>query len=125
MSTTVGQRIKRLRESLGLTQQQVADEAGVTRSSVSQWENDNITTILGPNLAACARALRTTSDYLLTGKGEGTLEDPGRYDVSTVPDLLAAAWPNLTQAQRESLARQAAELAEANAAIIEELTRQR
>jgi transcriptional regulator with XRE-family HTH domain len=38
MDETMGTRIRTLREAKGLTQQQLADELGVTKGAVSAWE---------------------------------------------------------------------------------------
>lgn len=63
MSLTVGERIESRREQLGLKQYQVADSIGVTRTTMSKYENGvNI-----PNaeiLAKLARVLQTSADYL-------------------------------------------------------------
>ena len=37
---TLGQRIKHLRKAKGMTQQELADELGVTKGTVSTWETD-------------------------------------------------------------------------------------
>ncbi len=38
---TLGQRIQELRKRAGLTQEQLAEQLGVTRQAVSKWESDN------------------------------------------------------------------------------------
>lgn len=63
MILTVGERIESRREQLGLKQYQVADSIGVTRTTMSKYENGvNI-----PNaeiLAKLAKVLQTSADYL-------------------------------------------------------------
>ena len=36
----LGQRIQELRKRAGLTQEQLAEQLGVTRQAVSKWENE-------------------------------------------------------------------------------------
>jgi len=40
MEQTIGNRIKQLRKSRSMTQDQLADKLGVTAQAVSKWEND-------------------------------------------------------------------------------------
>lgn len=120
MSSTIGERIKTLREGLGWSQEDLASRAGVTRGAISQWETTPTQRILAPHLVATAKALGVTVDELVTGK-PGCREEPADYAVPAVPDMLVAAWPHLTSAQRDSLARQAAELAARNTEILREL----
>lgn len=63
---TIGQRIKGLRKSKGLTQTQLAQEIGVTDKAVSKWEvNDGNPDI--SLLPILARIFACSIDYLLTG----------------------------------------------------------
>ncbi len=57
-------RLKQRRQALHLSQEQLAERTGVNQPQVSRWElgeND----VSGETLAALARALSTTSDWLL------------------------------------------------------------
>ena len=40
MEETLGKRIMRHRKALGLTQDQLAEQLGITAQAVSKWEND-------------------------------------------------------------------------------------
>ena len=40
MEQTIGKRIMTLRKSRGMTQDQLAEQVGVTAQAVSKWEND-------------------------------------------------------------------------------------
>ena len=64
MEETLGKRIVRHRKGLGLTQDQLAEQLGITAQAVSKWENDqscpDITTL--PRLAAI---FGTSTDALL------------------------------------------------------------
>ena len=61
-----GERIKKRRKDLGLTQQQLAKTVGVSHVSVSQWERGE-TEPSGDNLLSLATALRCDPGYLLYG----------------------------------------------------------
>ena len=68
---TIGSRIVQLRKQLLLSQEDMADQIGVSRQSVSKWETD----ACAPdayNLIALAKVLNTSVEYIVTGK---TTED--------------------------------------------------
>jgi transcriptional regulator with XRE-family HTH domain len=65
--STMGQRIKTLREAKQLTQDELAKELGVTRASVSLWELDVTKNIKNRTMLALVRLLGTTQEYLLFG----------------------------------------------------------
>ena len=52
---TLGQRITSAREMAGMSQSELARAVGVSRSSVSQWENDQTKNLKLPNLFEIAR----------------------------------------------------------------------
>lgn len=63
---TFGDRLRRLREQAGITQQAVADILGLTASSVGQWEaNRTVPTI--DKVTPLADALQVSCDELLFG----------------------------------------------------------
>ena len=62
----VGLAIAQLRQSKNLTQQQLADQLGVTNKAVSKWETDEGCPDLKIIPSLC-RALDLTADQLLTG----------------------------------------------------------
>ena len=63
---SVGTRIRALRQSAGLTQEQLAAACDVTRSAVAQWETDRAGQLRG-NISRIADALDTTVEHLLHG----------------------------------------------------------
>lgn len=73
--TTPGMRIKKRRLELNLTMSQVAEATGVTRMSISLWENDR-TNISAANLKELAKVLKCGTDWIMSGKEE-------KYDVKT------------------------------------------
>lgn len=66
---TLGERLRLLRAEKKLTQQQVADKIGVSKSSVLYWERDE-NTPKHDSLMALVRSLNTSVDYLLYGAEE-------------------------------------------------------
>ena len=70
--STLGSRLREARDEArggaGVSQQIVADECGVTREAVSQWETDGTTPTLD-NLRVCARLYDVGLDWLIEGIG--------------------------------------------------------
>lgn len=66
---TLGNRLARARKRLKLTQEQIADQFGVSKQAVSQWERDE-TTPEPDKLANLRQTLRVTFAYLLLGVGD-------------------------------------------------------
>ena len=64
---TIGTRIAKKRKTLGLTQDTLAAQLGISSQAVSKWENDISAPDIGL-LPALAKALNCTTDELLTGK---------------------------------------------------------
>ena len=58
------QRIRALRQARGMSQVELARRLGVTKQSVSNWENDNIQPSI-EMLQKLAAALSVSTDYLL------------------------------------------------------------
>ncbi len=61
-----GARIRRARRDRGLTQQELADAVGVSRSAVAQWETDRAGQVRG-NLSRIAATLGVSVGYLVEG----------------------------------------------------------
>lgn len=67
MSETIGERIAKYRKAKGMTQEDLANQLGVSSQAVSKWEND----ISCPDISLLpqlCRVLGVTTDELLTGK---------------------------------------------------------
>lgn len=73
----IGIRIKAHRVQLGLTQDQLGERCGSTKSAVSQWES-NTTQPAVDSLIPLAAALGCSIDWLLTGRGIEHLPDSSR-----------------------------------------------
>ena len=61
---TLGEKMKKARNSCGLSQQQLADKLAVSRSAVAKWETDKGLPDVG-NLKTLARLLNVSVDHLL------------------------------------------------------------
>lgn len=70
-------RIRQLRQSAGLTQEQLANRAGITQQSVSKLERGKAGS--SRELVAIAAALGTTAEHLKSGTGSAVNEDPAQY----------------------------------------------
>ncbi|MGN1025503.1 MAG: helix-turn-helix domain-containing protein [Faecousia sp.] len=64
--------IKNRRSELGLTLDEVASRAGVSRSTVLRWETGAIANLGRDKIAALAAALQVSPEYLL-----GWTDEPG------------------------------------------------
>ena len=73
-TTPVGQTIRRLRKERGLTQEELAEQLGVTAQAVSKWENEtgmpDISQIVP--LAGVFGVIRSRYDDRRRGRGEDT-----------------------------------------------------
>ncbi len=89
------QRIRTLRQTRSMSQVQLARLLGVTKQSVSNWENDNIQPSI-EMLKKLAAVLSVSTDYLLGLKNDDYIDVSGLpVDVAThvrqiVEDLRAA-----------------------------------
>ena len=93
---TFGQRVKRLREALNLTQAQLAKRCGMAwQSTIGNIEAGNRSG--SRNVAKLAQALGVSAHYLETGKG-----DPGAT-VSPEAAELAAMFDRLPTADKERM----------------------
>ncbi|WP_180189969.1 LexA family transcriptional regulator [Acinetobacter sp. YH01009] len=70
---TLGTRLKALRKTKKITQQQLADAIGVSKTSVIYWEKDD-NLPKHESLMALSKALVVSPDFLLSGKTLGGLE---------------------------------------------------
>jgi transcriptional regulator with XRE-family HTH domain len=79
---TMGERIRRLREAQNLTQAQLGELCGVSKSAVSQWEDGTTTDIKLIPFLKLQEALKTDGHYLVYGPDRAPEPDPastGRF----------------------------------------------
>ena len=65
-----GVRLHALREAAGLTQQQVAEQLGITQASYALWERRNVA-LRADQLARLAEILSVSTDALIVGAPQG------------------------------------------------------
>lgn len=70
---TIGQRIKKRRAEMNLTQRELAKIVGVAHVTISQWENEQ-TAPKGENLFSLAAALKKTAAWVIKGDDCGESE---------------------------------------------------
>jgi transcriptional regulator with XRE-family HTH domain len=113
--TTFGARFKAARRSAGLTQDELADRLGITKSSVSSYENDGATPAFD-KLAAIRLHLETSLDELICGDdtrarmaqqytaiAEGKSTYGQQESVSREEQRLLVRFRKLTTSQRKGL----------------------
>ena len=71
---TLGERIQNMRKEMGLSQEELAEKIGVSRQSVSKWENDAALPDTD-RVIDLARLFGVSTDALLTG-GDTCAETP-------------------------------------------------
>jgi len=65
---TMGERLRRLRVARGLTQPELGRLVGVSKSAVSQWEDDSTKNLKLATLARVLDVLNTDLQYLVWGE---------------------------------------------------------
>ena len=69
----LNEQIKKLRMACGITQVQLAKSLGVTKQSVSNWENDNIQPSIDM-LIRIAEFFQVSTDYMLGLETKNTID---------------------------------------------------
>lgn len=75
-------RIRTLRKSLGMTQEEFGEQLGVTKLTVLRWERDN--KVPEPSLRLICRVFQVNKRWLETGEGEMLIDrqSSSRIDAS-------------------------------------------
>ena len=81
----LGEKIQRLRTERGLTQQELADRAGVSQTIISRLESKARHNVNADVLKGLAKALGCTTDYLV-----GMHEDDESESLATAVALVGA-----------------------------------
>lgn len=97
---SVGERVRDIREKRGLTQDKLAEAAEISKSFLSEIENDK-RNVGAQVLLRIANALGASVDYLL----QGAVRDAGEKEPVVIPSNLskAAEELNLTYAETREL----------------------
>ena len=83
---TIGNRIVSLRKAQQFSQEEIAEKIGVSRQSVSKWENDSCAPD-AYNLIALATILDTNVEYIVTGKTSADEKPRMNKDAAEVKQL--------------------------------------
>lgn len=83
---TFGKRLRELRKSKSISQLDLAAKIGVSRQTLSKWENDAVLPDI-PNVIALAEFFHVTTDYLLRGIAPGS-ESSADRDLSLRDQIL-------------------------------------
>jgi transcriptional regulator with XRE-family HTH domain len=84
---TLGERIRLIRQSLGWTQDKLAQESGLSKSFLSEIEHDKAN-IGGENLLKLANTLNASLDYLMKGESSPETRKPKPVEIpSELSDL--------------------------------------
>ena len=75
----IGTRIRAIRRERGLTQDELADQVGVSRSAVAQWETGRTGQVTG-NLSRIAGVLGVNVEYLMVGDDKRAAADVRQGD---------------------------------------------
>lgn len=94
--TTIGSRVRALRQKRGLKQAALAAMVGITQGSLSLIENDKTEVPAGETLAGLCKALQTTPDFLIAGAG-----DPDSIESAIQEHELVFLWRSLPDAGRQ------------------------
>ncbi|MDE7156458.1 MAG: helix-turn-helix domain-containing protein [Lachnospiraceae bacterium] len=83
-------RIKKIRKTLDLTQQEFADRIGIKRNSFANYETGRNTPIDAIIISIC-REFNVNENWLRTGEGEMYVEQPeSKLDYSKIIDILVS-----------------------------------
>lgn len=96
---TIGERIKKIRGDKGWTQERLARKAGLSKSFLSDVENDK-TRVSGDNLLKISEVLGASLDFLMKGGAGGVSEET---DYVEIPANLSEAAEKLGISFRETL----------------------
>lgn len=108
MKTEMNDRIRQRRTQLDYTQQQLAKLLGVSRVSVTKWENGTVRPA-GENLHQLAKTLTCSPEWLLYGTGDHVKDDtrlkpisPPMISVPVISSVQAGGWTDSYAAARLS-----------------------
>lgn len=83
---TIGEKIKNLRTSFAMTQEELADAAGTTKQTIHKYETDIISNIPASKIKALADKLKTTPAYLMGWEDNNSIDSNNeREDTIPIP----------------------------------------
>ncbi|MHA3354298.1 LexA family protein [Yersinia enterocolitica] len=99
--STFGERLLARREELGMTQEDLAAKAGITRMAISKIELGMTQKPRADNLFALAKALQLNPNWLVSGKGEKEASNQAamKIDNASPIDILTREVPLISWVQ--------------------------
>ncbi len=101
--TTLGGRLKWLREARKMTQVQLAAKVGITQASISEIERGRSHAPSAPNLLRLAAALEASPLWLVSGEGDPVTYIASDDKVTAQAAELALIYENLTPEAQAAL----------------------
>lgn len=93
--TTLGERLRKVRRNKGLSQKEVADQAGITQHTLRNWENDNHNPNQPSTLKRVVDVLGTSMEYLL-----GPISDKATFNEKLLYYRWCQGWNQKEMAQQ-------------------------
>ena len=109
----IGQRMQRLREEDGMTQEEMGEKLGVSQGTVSQWERGKRVPG-GEAVKAMAELFDTTADFILGIVDEEIKLVPYFRELKEEEELLMQAYAQLTGRQKRIVEELVSSLADMN-----------
>lgn len=100
---SIGSRIKQARQAAGISQADLAEAMGITRSACSQWESDQGTGPRRERLEVLAAELGVSYEWLATGRDAGRVNEALPSYLTAEQLELLSLFKNLSSGQRKAL----------------------
>jgi len=101
MAMTLGEKVRRMREKLGMNQKQLAEASGITQATISRIESGQVKELKSEALKRLAKALGITVDYLVDKTDRLTPNDIVRSDPTA--QYIFRGYEKLSATGREQL----------------------
>lgn len=123
---TIGNRIKSLRESKGITQTELAELIGTTKQNIYKYENGIITNIPSDKIELIAQRLSVSPAYLMGWEDEQPTEPqkPTERELSENEREMIEIFKDLTETQQGELIGRAKVMQEHNRTEAEALEKE-
>ena len=104
-ASTTGKKIAELRKEKGLTLEQVANVVGVEKSTVRKWETGMITSMKQDKIVNLAKALGTTTAYLMNIESKEEADAKLAPPLSENEKILLDLFKNASETDKQTILR--------------------